>query len=830
MPISINYSSGSPRNLVVRFVYQPSVSGNITVNSSSVTRTINPLWFNGENVDQREWAGTNLNNYRNDPGTFKFGFVRIWDVPFWGGTAEQVDEVVRRAKNAGLELMVIIMNPKLTDANWAASRVRHFRDIGYPVKYFEFGNENDINDSSTPDGPCDQNISCYNDAFEAAYNAMKAVDPTIKIGGPVVANPLLPFMTDFLSRHGNKVDFVDYHNYAPYGQQQGFIDLARNVRGKMNQYLVDNQYRRKDQVPLLLTEWDHEIQGNPSSIHFISAIYHQIKGGLDGSVRYQHNDHYREEFSSPWGYSLYNSDDSRESKFYYHQIIRDYLGDQVLESSSDEGDILVLATKKSVNNEVNVIVINAKDRAVTKTVTVGGVGANASFRVILWNDQTYPPRVVETKSLAQNTLSYQIPAKSTVVFSASSASAPTSTPAPTNTPTPRLTTTSTPAPTTVIPTSTSAPTPTALPTLSSLTFGGRALDLSGQNFLQTTLTSSGGPIDIPIVANYLAGSSRNLVVRFNYQPQAVNLALNRPVIASSNPYSSDGFDKNFIADGNWETRWSSDKTDQEWIYIDLGQRYDISKVVLKWEDYYYGIDYQIKVSDGGGAWTPIFSRTGWAGGDDSITNLSGSGRYVSFQGSKRRDNDALYSIREFEVYGTVVSVTPTTTPTPTNTPTQVPTSTPIPTATEAPTSTPDPAASPTAAPTSGGGSNTVYAIRFGGQPLDPSGQSPVTMRLPGQEGQQEYFLVPIDISLTSGSPRTTTVKMVYRSRGGQTVSKDYDLNNDKIINSFDVGLFFNEWRKKLNGEETVRGDLNADEFINSVDYSLLKSRIGKRVQ
>lgn len=133
---------------------------------------------------------------------------------------------------------------------------------------------------------------------------------------------------------------------------------------------------------------------------------------------------------------------------------------------------------------------------------------------------------------------------------------------------------------------------------------------------------------------------------------AANIALNKPVAASSQPYPE--YEVSKATDGDLGSRWSSAKTDGEWFYVDLGEEYNLSKVVIKWEGYAYGKDYDIKVSDGGGVWTTVFSRRGFLGGVDKI-NLSGSGRYVSFQGVKRQDPSYLYSIYEFEVYGTAVS-------------------------------------------------------------------------------------------------------------------------------------------------------------------------------
>ena len=61
-------------------------------------------------------------------------------------------------------------------------------------------------------------------------------------------------------------------------------------------------------------------------------------------------------------------------------------------------------------------------------------------------------------------------------------------------------------------------------------------------------------------------------------------------------------------DGNTVTRWSSQFSDSQWIQIDLGFKYDISRVKLNWENA-YGKAYQIEVSSDGVNWTTIYSTS-----------------------------------------------------------------------------------------------------------------------------------------------------------------------------------------------------------------------------
>src|SRR5688572_9306025 len=151
--------------------------------------------------------------------------------------------------------------------------------------------------------------------------------------------------------------------------------------------------------------------------------------------------------------------------------------------------------------------------------------------------------------------------------------------------------------------------------------------------------------------------------------QTTNLALNRPVTCSS--IENAGTPCASAVDGNaTSTRWASAFADPQWIYVDLGATYNITRVVLIWEAA-YGRSYQIQVSGAaGGPWSNIYTTTTGNGATDDLTGLSGSGRYVRMNGTVRATQWG-YSLWEFQVYGTSgtgPTNTPTRTATRTNTP------------------------------------------------------------------------------------------------------------------------------------------------------------------
>jgi uncharacterized delta-60 repeat protein len=127
-----------------------------------------------------------------------------------------------------------------------------------------------------------------------------------------------------------------------------------------------------------------------------------------------------------------------------------------------------------------------------------------------------------------------------------------------------------------------------------------------------------------------------------------NLALGKTAVAST---SSSGLPASNATDGDLNSRWSSQFSDNEWIYVDLGSPYTLNRVVLRWESG-YGIGYKLQVSNDASAWLEVYSTTAGDGGVDDIALASlVSGRYVRMLGTQRATTYG-YSLYEMEVYGT----------------------------------------------------------------------------------------------------------------------------------------------------------------------------------
>lgn len=155
--------------------------------------------------------------------------------------------------------------------------------------------------------------------------------------------------------------------------------------------------------------------------------------------------------------------------------------------------------------------------------------------------------------------------------------------------------------------------------------------------------------------NFLSGSRpleamawKDFVAIIHAAQQQKNVAATRPAYASSTASSANSAAK--IADGNFATFWkSATSPEKQWIYVDLGRRYTVSRLKLTWGEG-HASSYQIQTLISGTTWTNIYSTVNGDGGIDEVGGLTGLGRYVRIFATRRGAGASGYELREVEVY------------------------------------------------------------------------------------------------------------------------------------------------------------------------------------
>ncbi len=177
------------------------------------------------------------------------------------------------------------------------------------------------------------------------------------------------------------------------------------------------------------------------------------------------------------------------------------------------------------------------------------------------------------------------------------------------------------------------------------------LSLSAEGVI-SGIPAQAGSYDFTIRVIDAADPALSVDKQFNLLVSAnpPNLALNRAIMATSseNPQMV----ASMANDGDPATRWASvEKSDPQWLRIDLGQKRTINRVVLKWEAA-FADQYRIETSLDGLNWQAVYSTINGDGMTDDITFNAVNARYVRMYGIHRNDAEYGYSLWEMKVYGT----------------------------------------------------------------------------------------------------------------------------------------------------------------------------------
>lgn len=134
------------------------------------------------------------------------------------------------------------------------------------------------------------------------------------------------------------------------------------------------------------------------------------------------------------------------------------------------------------------------------------------------------------------------------------------------------------------------------------------------------------------------------------QSSAVDLAAGKTVSTSSvlTPWwASTPLEGSKGVDGDYESYWLSNPTDDEWFQVDLGKIYSIGRVVIQWQ-VEFGRIFDIQTSKDGQNWTTVY-RELKGNGEDEEVSMYQEARYVRMQGIAMGRGSG-YSIREMNVF------------------------------------------------------------------------------------------------------------------------------------------------------------------------------------
>ncbi|MEJ2738111.1 MAG: glycoside hydrolase family 3 C-terminal domain-containing protein, partial [Anaerolineae bacterium] len=174
-----------------------------------------------------------------------------------------------------------------------------------------------------------------------------------------------------------------------------------------------------------------------------------------------------------------------------------------------------------------------------------------------------------------------------------------------------------------------------------------------------TVRVGGSSDNLPLSGSFELTSSMLYNSATGETPPAIlpvlgNVALHRPVTCSS--IEGPDYTCSQAVDGDLNTRWSSQFSDPQWIYFDLGARVKIERVILHWETA-FGEAYQIQISDDAINWTDLYSTTAGDGEVDNLQPYQGAPVYYynRLAGDRGAVNDSVLDWGSGQVTTTISS-------------------------------------------------------------------------------------------------------------------------------------------------------------------------------
>jgi len=129
-----------------------------------------------------------------------------------------------------------------------------------------------------------------------------------------------------------------------------------------------------------------------------------------------------------------------------------------------------------------------------------------------------------------------------------------------------------------------------------------------------------------------SGEDKKIDDAYNLIRSSFNLARGKSVTSSSG--DPDAPDPSKVIDAAWNSRWSSQYKEPEWLKIDLGKTESFSKIIIDWETA-CAKSYSIEVSDDDQQWKQVHAVKDSKGGLQTITLPKTAARYIRINLSER---------------------------------------------------------------------------------------------------------------------------------------------------------------------------------------------------
>ena len=394
------------------------ISGALFVNAAASLGPISPLVFgtnygpwtflNGGARPKAKEAGLKLLRY---PGGN------------WGDQADmmeyQIDEAVALAKELGAEplISVRLANGSIESA---ANLLKYANQVKkFNIKYWSIGNEPSLFATGHADIKGYDTVR-YNQEWRQFAEAMRAVDPTIKLVGPdthqftanFAANPKdangKDWMEEFLKANGDLVDVVAIHRYPFPQDKQQLIPTKDELLASTEEW---------DQIIPLLRQMITSTTGTdkPIGVLELNSNWANVSGGegspetlanalwfgdvLGRLIRQRVDMVGQFSLTSAPGsgeHGLFARDDPRPTYYVYPMYRR--FGQELVESSTDKELVSIYAAKRD-DGALTLMVINRSDQEQTLPVQLSGFTPEGTAEVYRL-DESHNAEQIEAQQIS----------------------------------------------------------------------------------------------------------------------------------------------------------------------------------------------------------------------------------------------------------------------------------------------------------------------------------------------------------------------------------------------------------------------------------------------
>lgn len=235
--------------------------------------------------------------------------------------------------------------------------------------------------------------------IQTVSQSMKAVDPTIKVGGPGTAWVNTGYLTQLVQLAASDLDFVTCHTYAGdctnslteiYNNAQDAIADLAVLRENLNGITAP------DYLPIFLTEYNLSYQGCADIQTYKGAVYdaiimtQSIKSGIDASCYWN---------VAPYSdMSIIVDSDLDENAYLYKKMNSLFQGEMVQSTTSNNAKVLIFATKNPIANHYSFCLINRTSTSQDISLQMNGLLPEVLYRSLWDSNNSY---LVDTTTWAE---------------------------------------------------------------------------------------------------------------------------------------------------------------------------------------------------------------------------------------------------------------------------------------------------------------------------------------------------------------------------------------------------------------------------------------------